>query len=158
MTNNDVLRSVRYMLEMSDAKMVGIVALAESEVSLEEMQAFLKKEDEEGYRPCPDVLMGYFLNGLIFSMRGKSDEAPVPSVERKMTNNIMLKKLRVAFNLKTTDITEILQLADFAVSQAEIGAIFRKPGHKNYRECGDQILRNFLKGLTIKTRPTVQKA
>ena len=158
MTNNDVLRSVRYMLEMSDAKMVSTLALAESEVSVEEMQAFLKKDDEAGFRPVPDVLMGYFLNGLIFSLRGKSEEAPVPSIERTMTNNSILKKLRVAFNLKTTDITEILQLADFAVSQAEIGAIFRKPGHKNYRECGDQILRNFLKGLTKKIRPATPAA
>nr|WP_154325473.1 DUF1456 family protein [Pantoea sp. 201603H] len=157
MTNNDVLRSVRYMLDLSDARMVALLALADSDVSAEEMHAFLKKEEEEGFRACPDVIMGYFLNGLIFQRRGKSEEAPAPSIERKMTNNIMLKKLRVAFDLKATDITDVLQLADFSVSQSEIGAIFRKPGHKNYRECGDQILRNFLKGLTKKIRPTAEK-
>ncbi|QKJ89132.1 DUF1456 family protein [Paramixta manurensis] len=153
MTNNDVLRSVRYMLDLSDAKVASIFALAECEVPTSDVQAWLKKEDEADYRPCPDVLMGYFLNGLIFLRRGKSDDAPVPSIERKMTNNIVLKKLRIAFDLKTTDIAEILKKVDFAVSQAEIGAIFRKPGHKNYRECGDQILRNFLKGLTLIQRP-----
>ncbi|KQN60309.1 MULTISPECIES: DUF1456 family protein [unclassified Erwinia] len=153
MTNNDVLRSVRYMLDLNDAKVVSILALAESEVSEAEVHSFLKKEDEAGFRPCPDVVMGYFLNGLIFLRRGKSDEAPAPSIERKMTNNIILKKLRIAFDLKTTDITDLLKSADFAVGQSEIGAIFRKPGHKNYRECGDQILRNFLKGLTKKIRP-----
>lgn len=153
MTNNDVLRSVRYMLDLSDAQVVSILALAESEVSEAEVNSFLKKDDEAGFRPCPDVILGYFLNGLIFQRRGKSEEAPAPSIERKMTNNIVLKKLRVAFDLKTTDIIDILKLADFAVGQSEIGAIFRKPGHKNYRECGDQILRNFLKGLTKKIRP-----
>lgn len=153
MTNNDVLRSVRYMLDLSDAQVVGILALAESEVSEAEVNSFLKKDDEAGFRACPDVILGYFLNGLIFQRRGKSEDAPAPSIERKMTNNIILKKLRVAFDLKTTDIIEILKLADFAVGQSEIGAIFRKPGHKNYRECGDQILRNFLKGLTKKIRP-----
>ena len=153
MTNNDVLRSVRYILDLSDANMVSILAQADSEVTVAEIRSFLRKEEEEGYRPCPDIIMGYFLNGLIFSRRGKSEDAPVPSIERKMTNNIILKKLRVAFELKTTDIIDLLKLADFAVGQAEIGAIFRKPGHKNYRECGDQILRNFLKGLTIKLRP-----
>lgn len=153
MTNNDVLRSVRYMLDLSDAQMVTILALADSEVSTDEIHAFLKKEEEEGFAACPDVIMGYFLNGLIYQRRGKSEDAPAPSIERKITNNIMLKKLRVAFDLKTTDITDILQLADFSVSQSEISAIFRKPGHKNYRECGDQILRNFLKGLTKKIRP-----
>ncbi|WP_312041777.1 DUF1456 family protein [Erwinia sp.] len=157
MTNNDVLRSVRYMLSLSDAQMVGILALAESEVSEAEMQSFLKKEDEAGFRACPDVLMGYFLNGLIFQRRGKSEEAPAPSIERKMTNNIIIKKLRIAFDLKTTDIIDVLKTVDFAVGQSEIGAIFRKPGHKNYRECGDQILRNFLKGMTIKLRPAPAK-
>ncbi len=157
MTNNDVLRSVRYMLNLSDAQMVAVLALAETIVSEAEMQSFLKKDDEAGFHACPDVIMGYFLNGLIYQRRGKSEDAPEPSIERKMTNNIIMKKLRVAFDLKTTDILEILKLVDFAVGQSEIGAIFRKPGHKNYRECGDQILRNFLKGLTLKTRPTPVK-
>ncbi|WP_067709774.1 DUF1456 family protein [Erwinia sp. ErVv1] len=156
MTNNDVLRSVRYMLNLSDAQVVSILALAESEVAEAEVNSFLKKDDDAGFRACPDVIMGYFLNGLIFSRRGKSEEAPAPSIERKMTNNIIMKKLRVAFDLKTTDILEILKLADFAVGQSEIGAIFRKPGHKNYRECGDQILRNFLKGLTKTIRPAAK--
>mgnify|MGYP001942076769 FL=1 len=156
MTNNDVLRSVRYILDMSDAKMVAVLALTGSEVSVEEIKAFLKKEDDDGFRPCPDIVMGLFLNGLIFSLRGKSEDSPAPSVERKMNNNIILKKLRIAFNLKTTDIPDILKLANFAVSQAEIGAIFRTPGHKNYRECGDQILRNFLKGLALKLRPAAK--
>ncbi|MCX8958975.1 YehS family protein [Erwinia psidii] len=157
MTNNDVLRSVRYMLDLNDAQMVAVSALAESQVSEAEMQSFLKKEENAGYRSCPDVIMCYFLNGLIFKRRGKSEDAPAPSIERKMTKNIIMKKLRVAFDLKTTDIIEILKLADFAVGQSEIGAIFRKPGHKNYRECGDQLLRNFLKGLTMKLRPPVRK-
>jgi len=157
MTNNDVLRSLRYMLNLSDAQMASILALADSIVTEAEMQSFLKKDEEASFRACPDVIMGYFLNGLIFHRRGKSKEAPEPSIERKMTNNIIMKKLRIAFDLKTTDIIEILKLMDFAVGQSEIGAIFRKPGHKNYRECGDQILRNFLKGLTIRIRPSTTK-
>lgn len=154
MTNNDVLRSIRYTLNLSDATMVSIMALAGSEIPPEAMASYLKKEDEKGYQACPDILMGYFLNGLIFSRRGKQEDRPEPSLERRMTNNIILKKLRIAFELKTTDIPEILKKVDFAVSQAEIGAIFRKPGHKNYRECGDQILRHFLKGLARIHRPT----
>ncbi|CAK9886403.1 MAG: hypothetical protein XXXJIFNMEKO3_02836 [Candidatus Erwinia impunctatus] len=158
MTNNDVLRSVRYMLEMNDIKMVGLLALAGCEVTVDEMVAFLKKEDDAGFRACPDIVMGYFLNGLIISRRGQQEDAPPLSVERKMNNTVILKKLRIAFNLKTTEIVDILKLADFAVGQAEISAIFRNPGHKNYRECGDQLLRNFLKGLTKHMRPAgIQK-
>jgi len=157
MTNNDVLRSVRYMLDLSDSKVVEIFALAGSDVPLEDVQAWLKKEDDAAFRKLPDVLMGYFLNGLIFYRRGKSDDAPAPSVERRMSNNIFLKKLRIAFALKTSDIPDVLAKANFKVSQAEIGAIFRNPEHKNYRECGDQILRNFLKGMTLIQRPAPAK-
>ena len=157
MTNNDILRSVRYMLDLSDAKMVEIFALAQCEVPQTDIQAWLKKDEDAAFRPCPDVLMGYFLNGLIFYRRGKSEEMPAPSIERKMNNNIFMKKLRIAFDLKTTDIPEVLKRASFTVSQAEVGAIFRKPDHKNYRECGDQILRNFLKGLAMIQRPKSEK-
>jgi len=157
MTNNDILRSVRYMLNLSDAKMVEIFALAQCDVPLADIQAWLKKDDDAAFRPCPAVLMGYFLNGLIFYRRGKSEDAPAPSIERKMTNNIFMRKLRIAFDLKTTDIPDVLKRVNFTVSQAEIGAIFRKPDHKNYRECGDQILRNFLKGLAMIQRPKSEK-
>ncbi|HAI06449.1 MAG TPA: DUF1456 domain-containing protein, partial [Pantoea sp.] len=135
MTNNDILRSVRYMLDLSDAKMVEIFALAQCEVPQTDIQAWLKKDEDAAFRPCPDVLMGYFLNGLIFYRRGNGEEMPAPSIERKMNNNIFMKKLRIAFDLKTTDIPEVLKRVNFTVSQAEIGAIFRKPEHKNYPEC-----------------------
>ncbi|EJL87686.1 DUF1456 family protein [Pantoea sp. BIGb0393] len=159
MMSNDVLRSVRYMLDLSDSKVVEIFALAGSEVPLEDVQAWMKKDDDAAFRKLPDVLMGYFLNGLIFYRRGKSEDAPAPSIERRMNNNIFMKKLRIAFALKTTDIPDVLLKANFKISQAEVGAIFRNPEHKNFRECGDQILRNFLKGLTMIHRPgPVKKA
>lgn len=69
-----------------------------------------------------------------------------------MTNNDILKKLRIALELKDTDIIEILRLADFEVSSSELSALFRNPENKNYRECGDQLLRRFLDGLIIKKR------
>jgi uncharacterized protein YehS (DUF1456 family) len=69
-----------------------------------------------------------------------------------MTNNDILKKLRIALNLRDTDIIEILKLADFEISKTELSALFRKEDHKNYKECGDQILRRFLNGLIIRNR------
>ncbi len=69
-----------------------------------------------------------------------------------MTNNEILKKLRIALNLKDTDIIEILKLADFDISKAELSALFRSEDQRNYRECGDQILRRFLNGLIIRNR------
>ena len=69
-----------------------------------------------------------------------------------MTNNDIMKKLRVALKLKNTDIIDILKLVDFRISESELGALFRKEDHPNYKECGDQILRNFLNGLVIHLR------
>ncbi|MRF66057.1 DUF1456 family protein [Escherichia coli] len=152
MLNNYVLRSVRYMLDLSDAQMVKIVKLADLAVTKEEMVAWLKKDNEPEYVECNDNIMGHFLNGLIYHRRGKNENHPAPEVDSRLNNNIMLKKLRVAFELKDTDMIEIYQLVDFRVSKPELNAVFRKPGHKNYRECGDQLLRYFLKGLTIRLR------
>ncbi|EMI7061911.1 MULTISPECIES: DUF1456 family protein [Providencia] len=152
MLNNYVLRSVRYMLDLSDAQMVKIVKLTELAVTKEEMVTWLKKDNEPEYVECNDNVMGHFLNGLIYHRRGKDENHPAPDVDSRLNNNIMLKKLRVAFELKDTDMIEIYQLVDFRVSKPELNAVFRKPGHKNYRECGDQLLRYFLKGLTIRLR------
>ncbi|GAB1438409.1 DUF1456 family protein [Providencia sp.] len=152
MLNNYVLRSIRYMLDLSDAQMVKIVKLADLTVTKEEMACWLKKDSEPEYVECNDNVMGHFLNGLIYHRRGKDENHPAPEVDSRLNNNIILKKLRVAFELKDTDMIDIYQLADFRVSKPELNAVFRKPGHKNYRECGDQLLRYFLKGLTTRIR------
>ena len=69
-----------------------------------------------------------------------------------MTNNDILKKLRVALKLRDEDIIEILMLVDFKVTKSEVNALFRTEDHPNYKECGDQLLRNFLNGLIIYKR------
>jgi len=69
-----------------------------------------------------------------------------------MNNNDILKKLRVALQLKNTDIIAILMLVDFKITESELGAIFRAEDHPNFKPCGDQLLRNFLNGLIIYKR------
>ncbi len=75
-----------------------------------------------------------------------------------MTNNDILKKLRVALHLRNDEIIQILSLVNFTVSKSELGAIFRKEDHPNYKECGDQLLRNFLNGLIIHMRGPMDEA
>jgi len=147
MTHNDVLRSLRYLLNISDAALIDIIRLGGHEVSRAEIVAFLKKEDEDGYRLCGDVVIAHFLNGLVIHRRGKDESRPPQPVEALVTNNTVLKKLRVAFELKDDDIIALLEKTGFRVSKTELGAFFRRPDHRNYRDCGDQFLRNFLKGL-----------
>lgn len=153
MMNNDVLRSVRYMLNLNNDGIVKIFALADTEVTPEQIVTYTKKEDEENFKLCPDILMANFLNGLIYFRRGKDESKPVPKIERKMTNNIILKKLRIAFDLKSDDVLEILASQEFRISMPEITAMMRAPEHKNFRECGDQFLRYFLRGLTKRVKP-----
>lgn len=152
MIHNDVLRSLRYLLNVSDGKLADIIRLSGGQVTVAELGHYLKKEEEADYQRCPDTLMAHFLDGLVTHRRGKDESRPAQPIVVPVTNNDVLKKLRVAFELKEDDIRQILDAAGFAVSRPELSALFRKAGHDNFRPCGDQLLRNFLKGLTLRVR------
>jgi len=156
MINNDVLRAIRYMLDLSDGRVVDIIHLADpsAPIGKEDVQAFLKKDDEPGYAECSNKVLAVFLDGLVFHRRGKDESRPPRPPEKRVTNNVVLKKLRVAFELKDVDMHQILESAGFPVSKPELSALFRQPDHKNFKLCGDQLLRNFLKGLTMRVRGT----
>ncbi len=152
MQNNDTLRSIRYMLDLGDVHVVDILALVGYTATREEVATWLTKEDDAGFVAMPDVAMAHFLDGLIVHRRGRDDSQPPRPVETRINNNVVLKKLRVAFELKEDDILAIMTEAGFRVSKGEINALFRQPKHSNFRLCGDQFLRNFLKGMTIRLR------
>ncbi|GAB6197492.1 DUF1456 family protein [Lysobacter xanthus] len=154
MINNDVLRSVRYMLDLGDVHVANLVQMADPSVELdrEQVQAFLRKEDEPGYAPFDDRLLGLFLDGLVLHCRGPREDATPRPPEKRVNNNAVLKKLRVAFELKDVDLHAIFEAAGHPISKPELSALFRQPGHKNFRLCGDQLLRYFLRGLTLRVR------
>lgn len=152
MTPNDVLRSLRYSLNLHDYAMIDIFALTGVKVSKDQVVAWLKKDEDEGFAPIDDQLMAGFLNGLIIKRRGARD-GEVPVAETRLNHNIMLRKLKIAFDLKDDDIIELLQLADFRLGKSELSAFFRRPDHRHYRECQDQVLRYFLRGIQLKFRP-----
>ncbi len=112
----------------------------------------LRKDDEPGFAECSDELLAHFLDGLVTFKRGKDDSRPAQPIELPISNNLVLKKLRVAFELKEDDMHAIMHSVDCPVSKPEMSALFRKAGHSNYRSCGDQFLRNFLKGLALRER------
>jgi len=151
MISNDVLRRLRYVFDFNDAKMINIFKQAEYDVTRTQISDWLKKDDDPSYQECSDLLLAIFLNGFINDKRGKK-EGPKPVPEEKLTNNIIFNKLKIALNLKAEDVLAILELVEFRISKHELSAFFRKPGHKHYRECKDQILRNFLNGLQLKYR------
>jgi len=154
MINNDVLRSIRYMLDLSDIKVVQIAQLTDPDFALgkSEIVSYLKKDDDPGYLACPDLMMAHFLDGLVLHCRGTSPNAPPRTMAARITNNVVLKKLRVAFELKDADMHQAFLDAGFPVSKPELSALFRQQDQRNFRACGDQMLRNFLKGLTLRAR------
>lgn len=154
MTNNDILQQLRYALNINDSTMIEIFKLAEHEIEQSNLTGLLKKEDEEGFVLCSDDVLGYFLDGLILHKRGRKEIKPgeTRKSDSRLTNNTILKKLRIALELKEDDMLGILKLANADISKSELTALFRKEGHKNYKECGDQFLRKFLKGLSIRYR------
>lgn len=152
MTNNDILRRIRYVFDFNDSKIISIFSLAGLEVTREQISDWMKKDDDAAYKSLADVQLATFLNGLIVEKRGKKD-GPQPVPEKVLNNNIIFRKLKIALNLQSDDVLNILALADLKISKHELSAFFRKADHKHYRSCKDQILRNFLKGVQLKLRP-----
>jgi len=151
-TNNDVLRRIRYAFDFSDSKMMAIFALADYEVTRAQVSAWLKGDEDPDFQKCRDVQLALFLNGLINDRRGKR-EGEQPAPETRLNYNLIFRKLKIALNLTAEDILAIFELTNVRLSKHELSAFFRKSSHKNYRECQSQVLRNFLMGLQLKYRP-----
>ena len=151
MTNNDCLRRIRYILDFDDNKMIEIFGLANVKTDRKEVSAWLKQDDDADFERCNDTSFAAFLNGLIVALRGAKDGEP-PRVETSLNNNMIFMKLKIALALQAEEILQILESAGQEISKHELSAFFRRPEHKHYRECKDQILRNFLNGLRINYR------
>lgn len=152
MLNNDILRRLRYALNLNDKTMLTIFELAEHKITRDELINLLKKPDDEGFVSLNHQTLSLFLDGLITLKRGKLDNPPEKPVTVELDNNQILRKLRIALAFRDDDMLDTLQLADFKLSKNELSAFFRPKTHQHYRKCGDQVLRNFLQGLTIKYR------
>jgi len=160
MRNDEVIKSIRYILDLDDAEIAKILKLADYQPSRDEVSEIFKDEKEtitkidgsEVQKDTDHKLTAHFLDGVIFQLRGKSDKHPPQPIQTPVTNNIVLKKLRVAFKLKDTDIINILKDEGLSISKSELSAFFRDDTHRNYKNCGDQVLRYFLRGLAKRHR------
>ncbi|WP_026953361.1 YehS family protein [Algoriphagus mannitolivorans] len=153
MSNNDLLKTLRYTFDFNDFVMIEIFGLGGLETTREEVSNWLKKEDDEAFKPIYDKQLASFLNGLIILKRGKKDDN-IPAAEKSLNNNLILRKLKIALNFKEEDMLEVFALRSFRISRHELSAFFRNPSQPQYRVCKDQILRNFLMGLQQKFRPS----
>lgn len=174
MDNNDLLIRLRYALDIKNHDMVEIFKLGGVKTSKEDVMKMLTKtpEDYDGqpggivgedefkdYLNVSDATFESFLNGLIIFKRGKQEPKPgqpdkpdKPALTNEPSKNLLLKKVKIAMQLTSEDMLEILALAGVTVTKSEMSAMLRKEGHKNYSICGDRYARNFLKGLGLKYR------
>jgi len=155
LNNNDVLRRLRYALDLNDDQMVEVFKLGGEVLSREEIGGLLAREGDEGEIACGDRQLAMFLDGLVLQRRGppKPGTPPTPPPTDELLNNEILKKLRIALILREKDILQILALGGHEMSKSELSALFRKPGHRHFRPAGNQVLRKFLVGLTQHLRP-----
>jgi uncharacterized protein YehS (DUF1456 family) len=151
MTNNDILRRLRYAFDFSDGAIVSLMALAGVSVPREQVTDWLRRDEDPALQPLSDELLATFLNGFISQRRGQRD-GEMPAPETRLNNNVILRKLKIALNLQESDMLELMELAGLPIGKAELTALFRRPDHRHFRECQDQILRRFLQGLQLKYR------
>lgn len=151
MNRNDILRRLRYAFDFNDAKMIELFLMGGMDVNRAQVSNWLKKDDDENFAELSDKELATYLNGLIIDKRGKKD-GPLPIAENTLTNNIILRKLKIALNLIDEDIIEILIVAGSRISKHQLSAFFRKPNHHKHMPLQNQLLRNFLRGLQYKYR------
>ncbi len=158
MHNNDILRSLRFLLKINNAKIAELCKLSGHSIAVEEIECFSKDETDSRYLQCSNKTMAHFLDGMIIWKRGKDESRPPIPLDTSISNNSVLKKLRVAFQLKEEDLIAIMNESGLPFGKSEISAFLRKKDHRNYRDCGDQVLRNFLKSFAARLHRPVPTA
>ena len=153
MKPNELLRHLRKLLALNENGMAEILTLGQWDADSEAVKHWLKQENEAGYQPCPERVPAHFLEGLIISRRGQKEGAPTPAPEQPLSNNQVLKKLRIAFELQGEDMHNLFAEGGQTLTKQALDALFRTPEHRNYQACSDQSLRRFLQALTERFRP-----
>lgn len=148
MTHNDTLRRLRYALNINDSQVAKAIANTGAIVSSAQVERWLKRGEEDGYEEISDASFCRFLDGLIIEKRGPRPDGAIPQPLEFLSTNEVLKKIRIALELRDEDMNAVFEKADFVVTKAELGSFFRKEGHRNYRKCPEQVLRKFIVGLS----------
>lgn len=156
MDNNDILRRLRFTLNLSDDSMMDMYAKGGEPVSRAEISSWLKREEDEDFDVVIDENLATFLNGLIVNYRGKKD-GKTPVAETELDNVIILRKLKIAFNFTSDELIYIWKKAGVEISETELSAFFRKRTHPKFKYLNDQYLRKFLKGFQIQRKTQREK-
>jgi len=145
---NEILYRIQKALNLSETQMLEAYALADYPMEPSHLSSLLKRRNDKAFHPCSYEELGVFLDGLILLKRGPSPKKKPESDEViELTNNLILKKLRIALELKEAETEIIFNLADVMLTKQELKSLFRKEDHKNFKACSDELLMAFLEGL-----------
>jgi uncharacterized protein YehS (DUF1456 family) len=144
---NDILFKIKTALSLENRAICDAYALVGYEMSQEQLENILKKHQDKGYEEATYEELGLFLDGLVLLKRGESSTPQKDDEVVELTNNLILKKLRVALELKEPELVIVFALAEITISKRQIGSLFRKEGGKNFKPCSDELLMGFLEGL-----------
>jgi len=147
MTPNDALHRIQAALHLDPEAMMTIFALEGTTITPEHLAAITARPDSDGAELCSYEELGTFLDGLIHFKRGTITNPPPDNAEIILDNNLILKKLRIALQLRDPEILIIFGLAERAISISQIKDMFRNPAHPKYRLCSDALLNDFLIGV-----------
>lgn len=146
MGNNEVLRALKDIFSMDNDKIIDFFMIMDHPLSPEKLNQWLANEKEDNYLELEDSELSTFLNGVIGGLRGQK-EGPLPEPDKKMTNNLILKKLKIALDLQNEDVLDLFESVEVNINKYELTGFLRKPDHKNYRPFKNQELRAFLQAL-----------
>lgn len=150
-STNEILYRIQKSLKLSREEMLEAYALAEHKMDEAHLSSLLSKHQDKSFKLCSYEELGLFLDGLVTLKRGPSPKKSTDSKSNdevvELTNNLILKKLRIALELKEAEIEIIFGLAEVELSKQQLASLFRKEAHKNFKPCSDELLMAFLEGL-----------
>ncbi len=147
MTKNEILKKLQKIESLSSKEIYDLYKLVNYNITISRIEGYLKEKGDKEFLDCGSEALGNFLDALIIYKRGSqtkksSDEQPVT-----LSNNLIMKKLRVAYNLKESDLYEIFNLGGIEITKSELSSLFRSETHKKFRLCPDSVFELFMDSL-----------
>lgn len=146
-STNEILYRIKKALNLSNEEMIEAYKLEDYTMEIPRLESLLKRRQDKGFQLCSYEELGVFLDGLVSLKRGPSPKKTGEEEAVELTNNLILKKLRIALELKESEMEIIFGLADVELSKQQLASLFRKEDHKNFKKCSDELLMAFLEGL-----------
>ena len=144
---NEILYRIQKALNLSIEEMLKAYELEDYKMDASHLESLLKRHQDKGFAAASYEELGVFLDGLVTLKRGPSPKKSNDDEAVELTNNLILKKIRIALELKEQEIQIIFALVDVDLSKQQLSSLFRKEEHKNFKPCSDDLLMAFLEGL-----------